>query len=79
MLIDLSIFRSFIMLLFLQSVLISGYCMFHLFLFFSYLISGEDPSRVREHSPLRSFLFKRLRKLKAKINRSFRRKQYQGI
>jgi hypothetical protein len=78
MLIDLSIFRSFIMLLFLQSVLISGYCLFHLFLFVSFVVSGEDPSRIREHSPLRSFLFKRLHKIKSKINKSFRRKQYKG-
>ena len=73
MLLDLTIFRSFVMLLFLQSVLISGYCVFHLFLFFSFLINGEDPSRIREHSPLRSFLFKRLRKLKSRVNKSIRR------
>lgn len=73
MLLDLTIFRSFIMLLFLQSVLVSGYCVFHLFLFASFIINGEDPSRIREHSPLRSFLFKRLRKLKAKISKSRRR------
>lgn len=74
MLLDLTIFRSFVMLLFLQSVLVSGYCFYHLFLFFSFLINGEDPSRIREHSPLRSFLFKRLRKLKAKVTRSIRQK-----
>jgi hypothetical protein len=73
MLLDLTIFRSFIMLLFLQSVLVSGYCVFHLFLFFSFLINGEDPSRIREHSPLRSFLFKRLRKLKRRVNKTIRR------
>lgn len=68
MLLDVTLFRSFIMLLFLQSVLVSGYCVFHLFLFVSFLIHGEDPSRVREHSPLRSFLFARLRQLKQKLN-----------
>jgi len=78
MLLDLTIFRSFIMLLFIQSVLVSGYCFFHLFLFFSFLINGEDPSRIREHSPLRSFLFKRLRKLKNKVNRTIRRKSMLG-
>ena len=72
MLLDLTIFRSFIMLLFLQSVLVSGYCVFHLFLFFSFVINGEDPSRIREHSPLRSFLFKRLRRIKNKVNKSIR-------
>ena len=77
MLLDLTIFRSFVMLLFLQSVLVSGYCVFHLFLFASFAIHGEDPSRIREHSPLRAFLFKRLRKLKAKVSKSIR-KQAKG-
>lgn len=79
MLVDMNLYRTFMVLVFLQSVLVSGYCFFHLFLFISFVINGEDPSVVKPHSPMRAFLFDKLKVLKTKINNQLKSKKFKSV
>ena len=60
--IDADVFRVVIVGCFIQSVLITGYCAYHLFTFFSYLSGDLFVVHEREQSPLRDFLSNRVRK-----------------